>query len=89
MSESLTCKYVFSRSGTNQWRDQLKPAQILQHLARLKGVSPPTSEDNGNTLSFNGQQYQLSDFGDCLFYFIFYIFPNWHAKSSVPLIYFN
>ncbi|KAI5627367.1 myoferlin, partial [Silurus asotus] len=49
-------------SGTNQWRDQLKPSQILQNHARMKGVSPPRSEDNGNTLSFNGQEYLLSDF---------------------------
>uniref|UniRef100_A0A8B9KFH5 Myoferlin n=1 Tax=Astyanax mexicanus TaxID=7994 RepID=A0A8B9KFH5_ASTMX len=49
-------------SGLNQWRDQLKPSQILQNVARLKGVSPPRSEDNGNTLAFNGQEYRLSDF---------------------------
>ncbi|GAA6086331.1 myoferlin isoform X1 [Tachysurus ichikawai] len=49
-------------SGPNQWRDQLKPSQILQHHARMKGVSPPRSEDNGNTLSFNGREYLLSDF---------------------------
>ncbi|KAM9462377.1 myoferlin isoform 1-T1 [Clarias gariepinus] len=49
-------------SGPNQWRDQWKPSQILQHHARLKGVPPPRSEDNGNTLSFNGREYQLSDF---------------------------
>uniref|UniRef100_A0A8B9KHL5 Myoferlin n=1 Tax=Astyanax mexicanus TaxID=7994 RepID=A0A8B9KHL5_ASTMX len=51
-------------SGLNQWRDQLKPSQILQNVARLKGVSPPRSEDNGNTLAFNGQEYRLSDFGN-------------------------
>uniref|UniRef100_A0A673HYG0 Myoferlin-like n=1 Tax=Sinocyclocheilus rhinocerous TaxID=307959 RepID=A0A673HYG0_9TELE len=28
-------------SGTNQWRDQLKPSQILEQLARWKGLSPP------------------------------------------------
>uniref|UniRef100_A0AAY5EKA3 C2 domain-containing protein n=1 Tax=Electrophorus electricus TaxID=8005 RepID=A0AAY5EKA3_ELEEL len=33
-------------SGQNQWRDQLKPSQILQNHARLKGVSPPRTEDN-------------------------------------------
>uniref|UniRef100_A0A673XS38 Myoferlin n=1 Tax=Salmo trutta TaxID=8032 RepID=A0A673XS38_SALTR len=31
-------------SGTNQWRDQLKPSQILENLARLRGIpSPRTS----------------------------------------------
>uniref|UniRef100_A0AAR2KUJ2 C2 domain-containing protein n=1 Tax=Pygocentrus nattereri TaxID=42514 RepID=A0AAR2KUJ2_PYGNA len=49
-------------SGPNQWRDQLKPSQILQHHARLKGVPPPRTEDNGNTLYFNGQEHHLSDF---------------------------
>ncbi|XP_077062220.1 myoferlin isoform X8 [Siphateles boraxobius] len=49
-------------SGPNQWRDQLKPSQILEHHARLKGLSRPRSEDNGNTLSFGGRLYCLSDF---------------------------
>lgn len=49
-------------SGPNQWRDQLKPSQILEHHARWKGLSPPRSEDNGNTLSFGGQLYNLTDF---------------------------
>ncbi|XP_062859429.1 myoferlin [Trichomycterus rosablanca] len=53
---------TYCTSGPNQWRDQLKPSQILQNHARLKGVSAPRTEDNGNTLSFNGQEYQLSDF---------------------------
>ncbi|XP_072523835.1 myoferlin [Salminus brasiliensis] len=49
-------------SGTNQWRDQLKPSQILQNHARLKGIPHPRTEDNGNTLTFNGQEHRLSDF---------------------------
>ncbi|XP_055032052.2 myoferlin isoform X1 [Misgurnus anguillicaudatus] len=49
-------------SGPNQWRDQLKPSQILQHHARLKGLSPPRTEDNGNTLTFDSRLYCLSDF---------------------------
>ncbi|ROL41004.1 Myoferlin [Anabarilius grahami] len=49
-------------SGPNQWRDQYKPSQILERHARLKGMSPPRSEDNGNTLSFGGRLYCLSDF---------------------------
>ncbi|XP_076856143.1 myoferlin isoform X1 [Brachyhypopomus gauderio] len=53
---------TFCISGPNQWRDQLKPSQILQNHARLKGVSPPRTEDNGNTLIFNGREYRLSDF---------------------------
>uniref|UniRef100_A0A4W5QPW6 Myoferlin n=1 Tax=Hucho hucho TaxID=62062 RepID=A0A4W5QPW6_9TELE len=53
---------TYCTSGINQWRDQLKPSQILQNLARLKGVPPPMTEDNGNTLSFNGKQYTLAQF---------------------------
>ncbi|KAL2078230.1 hypothetical protein ACEWY4_025915 [Coilia grayii] len=49
-------------SGINQWRDQLKPSQILQNLARLKGSPPPRTEDNGNTLHFGGKQYSLAEF---------------------------
>uniref|UniRef100_A0A665W8Z6 Myoferlin n=1 Tax=Echeneis naucrates TaxID=173247 RepID=A0A665W8Z6_ECHNA len=50
-------------SGINQWRDQLKPSQLLENLARLKGLSKPRTEDNGNSLTFNGQDYTLAEFG--------------------------
>uniref|UniRef100_A0A671NYB4 Myoferlin-like n=1 Tax=Sinocyclocheilus anshuiensis TaxID=1608454 RepID=A0A671NYB4_9TELE len=46
-------------SGPNHWRDQLNPSKILEQLARWKGLSPPRSEDNGNTLSFGGRLYYL------------------------------
>uniref|UniRef100_A0AAX7TPC6 C2 domain-containing protein n=1 Tax=Astatotilapia calliptera TaxID=8154 RepID=A0AAX7TPC6_ASTCA len=49
-------------SGINQWRDQLKPSQILENLARLKGLSKPRTEDNGNSLTFNGKEYTLAQF---------------------------
>ncbi|XP_029933511.1 myoferlin-like isoform X2 [Myripristis murdjan] len=49
-------------SGVNQWRDQLKPSQILENLARLKGVSKPRTEDNGTTLTFNGKTHTLAEF---------------------------
>lgn len=51
-------------SGTNQWRDQMKPSQILENLARLKGLSKPRTEDNGTSLTFNGKQYTLAQFGN-------------------------
>ncbi|KAJ8406813.1 hypothetical protein AAFF_G00297290 [Aldrovandia affinis] len=53
---------TYCTSGINQWRDQHKPSQILQNLARLKGIPPPTTGDNGNTLSFGGRDYSLSEF---------------------------
>uniref|UniRef100_A0A672Q048 Myoferlin-like n=1 Tax=Sinocyclocheilus grahami TaxID=75366 RepID=A0A672Q048_SINGR len=51
-------------SGPNHWRDQLNPSKILEQLARWKGLSPPRSEDNGNTLTFGGRLYCLSDLGN-------------------------
>uniref|UniRef100_A0A8B9RJ82 Myoferlin like n=1 Tax=Astyanax mexicanus TaxID=7994 RepID=A0A8B9RJ82_ASTMX len=48
-------------SGVNQWRDQLKPSQILQNLARLRGVPPPQIADDGSWLSFAGREYNLQD----------------------------
>ncbi|XP_047464491.1 myoferlin isoform X4 [Mugil cephalus] len=49
-------------SGVNQWRDQLKPSQILENLARMKGLSKPRTEDNGTSLTFNGKDYTLAEF---------------------------
>ncbi|KAK5908525.1 hypothetical protein CgunFtcFv8_016574 [Champsocephalus gunnari] len=49
-------------SGINQWRDQLKPSQILQNVARVRGVPPPRIEGDGSSLSFSGKEYHLHDF---------------------------
>ncbi|KAM8859827.1 myoferlin isoform 4-T4 [Spinachia spinachia] len=49
-------------SGINQWRDQLKPSQILQNVARVRGVTPPHIEADGSSLSFSGKRYNLQDF---------------------------
>ncbi|XP_068577997.1 myoferlin [Cebidichthys violaceus] len=49
-------------SGINQWRDQLKPSQILQNVARVRGVPPPRIEGDGSSLSFSGAQHNLQDF---------------------------
>ncbi|KAF7655921.1 hypothetical protein LDENG_00048500 [Lucifuga dentata] len=49
-------------SGINQWRDQLKPSQILQNVARVSGVPPPSIEGDGNSLFYSGKQYNLQDF---------------------------
>ncbi|XP_067344047.1 myoferlin-like isoform X2 [Channa argus] len=51
-------------SGINQWRDQLKPSQLLENVARLKGLSKPRTEDNGTSLTFNGKDYTLAQFED-------------------------
>ncbi|KAM4034388.1 LOW QUALITY PROTEIN: myoferlin [Anomaloglossus baeobatrachus] len=48
-------------SGINQWRDQLKPTEILQNIARFKSVPPPVYSDNGTKASFAGRDYSLED----------------------------
>lgn len=50
-------------SGVNQWRDQLKPSQILDNLAKLRGVPPPQIAEDGSSLSFEGRDYNLQDLG--------------------------
>lgn len=49
-------------SGINQWRDQLKPTQILQRVAKVRGIPPPRMEGDGSSLTFSGRQYSLQDF---------------------------
>uniref|UniRef100_A0A669CVP8 Myoferlin n=1 Tax=Oreochromis niloticus TaxID=8128 RepID=A0A669CVP8_ORENI len=49
-------------SGINQWRDQLKPSQILQNLAKVRGVPNPRIEGDGSSLSFAGREYHLQEF---------------------------
>ncbi|KAM4637060.1 myoferlin isoform 2-T2 [Discoglossus pictus] len=49
-------------SGINQWRDQLKPSQILQNVARLKGVPPPVYSDDGKRLSFSGKEHTIEEY---------------------------
>uniref|UniRef100_A0A673HSV8 Myoferlin-like n=1 Tax=Sinocyclocheilus rhinocerous TaxID=307959 RepID=A0A673HSV8_9TELE len=48
-------------SGVNQWRDQLKPSQILQNLARMRGTPAPQIADDGSFLSFGGREYTQMD----------------------------
>ncbi|XP_074502030.1 myoferlin isoform X1 [Sebastes fasciatus] len=49
-------------SGINQWRDQLKPSQILQDVAKVRCFPPPRIEGDGSSLNFSGKQYNLQDF---------------------------
>ncbi|KAK1164574.1 myoferlin-like isoform X2 [Acipenser oxyrinchus oxyrinchus] len=53
---------TYCTSGINQWRDQMKPSQILQNLSRLRGIPPPVSAENGKTLSHAGREYTLDEF---------------------------
>ncbi|XP_058507903.1 myoferlin [Solea solea] len=49
-------------SGINQWRDQMKPSQILQNVAKVRGIPPPRIEGDGSSLTFSGREYVLQDF---------------------------
>uniref|UniRef100_A0A3Q3ET99 Myoferlin like n=1 Tax=Kryptolebias marmoratus TaxID=37003 RepID=A0A3Q3ET99_KRYMA len=51
-------------SGINKWRDQLTPSQILQNLAKERGVPLPHIEGDGSSLSFSGKHYSLQDFAN-------------------------
>lgn len=53
---------TYCTSGINQWRDQMKPSQILQNLSRLRGIPPPVPAENGKTLSHAGREYTLDEF---------------------------
>lgn len=57
----LNC--IWKRSGVNQWRDQLKPSQILQNLARMRGIPAPQISDDGSFLAFGGREYRLDELG--------------------------
>uniref|UniRef100_A0A8U8C9P8 Uncharacterized protein n=1 Tax=Geospiza parvula TaxID=87175 RepID=A0A8U8C9P8_GEOPR len=48
-------------SGVNTWRDQLKPTQLLQNVARFKGCAPPVFSENGRKINYGGQDYTLDD----------------------------
>ncbi|XP_076830135.1 myoferlin isoform X2 [Brachyhypopomus gauderio] len=53
--------HAYCVSGVNQWRDQLKPSQILHNHARLRGLPPPQVPEDGSSLSFGGREYNLQD----------------------------
>ncbi|KAM8805926.1 myoferlin [Eudromia elegans] len=48
-------------SGVNTWRDQLKPTQLLQNIARFKGYAPPVLSENGRRINYGGRDYSLED----------------------------
>ncbi|OWK08096.1 MYOF [Cervus elaphus hippelaphus] len=50
-------------SGVNTWRDQLKPTQLLQNVARFKGFPPPVLSEDGSSIRYGGKDYSLDEFG--------------------------
>ncbi|XP_035882895.1 myoferlin isoform X2 [Phyllostomus discolor] len=49
-------------SGVNTWRDQLRPTQLLNNVARFKGFSTPILSEDGNRIRYGGRDYSLADF---------------------------
>uniref|UniRef100_A0A5F9D9Z4 Myoferlin n=1 Tax=Oryctolagus cuniculus TaxID=9986 RepID=A0A5F9D9Z4_RABIT len=49
-------------SGVNTWRDQLKPTQLLQNIARFKGFPPPILSEDGSRIRYGGRDYSLDEF---------------------------
>lgn len=54
---------IIHSSGVNTWRDQLKPTQLLQNVARFKGFPPPVLSEDGSRIRYGGQDYSLDEFG--------------------------
>ncbi|XP_063095442.1 myoferlin isoform X3 [Cavia porcellus] len=57
-----TLNPVFGSSGINTWRDQLRPTQLLQNVARFKGFPPPILSEDGSRIRYGGQDYSLEEF---------------------------
>uniref|UniRef100_A0A452QDT9 Myoferlin n=1 Tax=Ursus americanus TaxID=9643 RepID=A0A452QDT9_URSAM len=51
-------------SGVNTWRDQLRPTQLLQNVARYKGFPPPILSEDGNRIRYGGRDYSLDEFAN-------------------------
>lgn len=49
-------------SGVNAWRDQLRPTQLLNNVARFKGFSTPILSEDGSRIRYGGRDYSLADF---------------------------
>ncbi|KAG8523517.1 Myoferlin [Galemys pyrenaicus] len=49
-------------SGVNTWRDQLRPTQLLQNVAKFKGFPPPILTEDGSRIRYGGRDYSLDEF---------------------------
>ncbi|KAL4699321.1 hypothetical protein H8959_011978, partial [Pygathrix nigripes] len=49
-------------SGVNTWRDQLRPTQLLQNVARFKGFPQPSLSEDGSRIRYGGRDYSLDEF---------------------------
>ncbi|XP_055986385.1 myoferlin isoform X1 [Sorex fumeus] len=49
-------------SGINTWRDQLRPTELLQNVARFKGFPRPILSEDGCRIRYGGRDYSLDEF---------------------------
>uniref|UniRef100_A0A8C2V7N3 Myoferlin n=1 Tax=Chinchilla lanigera TaxID=34839 RepID=A0A8C2V7N3_CHILA len=49
-------------SGINAWRDQLRPTQLLQNVARFKGFPQPILSEDGSRIRYGGRDHSLDEF---------------------------
>ncbi|XP_053560319.1 dysferlin isoform X2 [Bombina bombina] len=63
---------TYCTSGPNQWRDQLRPSQLLQIFAQQRNCKPPVYKNN--TIIYKNHEYSLSDLEESKF-------PNPHLGS--------
>ncbi|XP_078202188.1 myoferlin isoform X4 [Callithrix jacchus] len=52
----------YCTSGVNTWRDQLRPTQLLQNVARFKGFLSPILSEDGSRIRYGGRDYSLDEF---------------------------
>ncbi|XP_066428949.1 dysferlin isoform X5 [Eleutherodactylus coqui] len=52
-------------SGPNQWRDQLRPSQLLHMFAQQRSLKPPVYKNN--RISFRNHEFSISDLEDSKF----------------------
>lgn len=82
------CFFCFRKSsGVNTWRDQLKPTQLLQNVARFKGYAPPVFSENGRKINYGGQDYTLDDAGELDTYFTYMSQIHIDKTENFPVIY--
>lgn len=73
-------------SGVNTWRDQLKPTQLLQNVARFKGYAPPLLSENGRKINYGGRDYTLEEAGELVnSFYISVLNSYWYKYKTSQL----
>lgn len=70
----------------NTWRDQLKPTQLLQNIARFKGYAPPVFSENGRRITYGGRDYTLEEVGELVhLLYMSLLNSHWYRYKTSPL----